>query len=299
MLISVFFNIFADMRIIIADSGSTKTDWCLVQVERQETRIVNQIQTEGINPVHMNKEVIIRNLAPLKKMIGEESDLSLCTFYGAGCTGDYAVRVQQILTTELQLPLNNVQVHSDMLGAARAVCGHEAGIACILGTGSNSCFYDGIAIIDNIPPLGYILGDEGSGAALGKLFLNAVFKRELPDDLCRIFLEETRQTYEEIIEKVYRNPLANRYLASSSTFISKHLTESPELERLVVDNFRAFFRKNIAKYQHLELPVGAIGSIAFHYNEQLRTAAAIEGLHMGKIMKSPMQGLLEYTQQLL
>ena len=277
--------------IIIADSGSTKTDWCLVQWEGLEARVEGEIQTEGINPVHMTHDEIVRIVRKVTSSSLAPADVF---FYGAGCTGDNATRVQQILSAELQIPLDSVHVHSDMLGAARAVCGHEAGIACILGTGSNSCLFDGTAIIDNIPPLGYILGDEGSGAVLGKLFLNALFKRELPDELCQHFLNETGQTYEAIIERVYRKPLANRYLASVSTFIGNHLADYSQLEQLVIDNFRAFFRKNIARYGRTDLPVGAIGSIAFHYQQQLRAAAAIEGFRMGNIIKSPMQGLIEY-----
>lgn len=277
--------------IIIADSGSTKTDWCLVQWEGRESRVDGEMQTEGINPVHMTHDEIVRIV---RKVSLYQENTDEIFFYGAGCTGEHAERVRHILSAELQLSLDSVHVHGDMLGAARAVCGHEAGIACILGTGSNSCLFDGTAIIDNIPPLGYILGDEGSGAVLGKIFLNALFKRELPDELCRLFLDETGQTYEAIIERVYRKPLANRYLASLSTFIGSHLSDYPQLEQLVIDNFRAFFRNNIARYGRPDLPVGAVGSIAFHYQQQLRAAAALEGFRIGKIIKSPMQGLIAY-----
>ena len=285
--------------IIIADSGSTKTDWCLVRVERgvsivegRESIVERRVQTEGINPVHMDKDLIIKSLAPIQKMIVMKDNLSSCQFYGAGCTSEHSGYMQQLLSSALQIPFDNVHVHSDMLGAARAVCSREAGIACILGTGSNSCYYDGTDIIDNIPPLGYILGDEGSGASLGKIFLNALFKRDLPESLRRLFLEESQTTYQEIIERVYRKPLANRYLASLSTFIGAHIKEYPELETIVIDNFRTFFRKNVSKYQHPELPVGAVGSIAYHYQSQLRAAAAIEGYRVGNIIKSPIEGLV-------
>lgn len=272
--------------ILIADSGSTKTDWCVIE----NSEIKAQHQTSGINPVHQTKETIQDILAPVLQLL----PCNDIYFYGAGCSGSYTLFMSEILADTFQIPIENVHVHSDMLGAARAVCGHEAGIACILGTGSNSCYYDGNHIVDNIPPLGYILGDEGSGAVLGKYFLNALFKRELPEELCQLFLTESGLTYADIIERVYRQPMANRFLASTSVFIGKHLDDYPELNQIIIDNFRAFFRKNVTKYQHPELVIGAIGSIANHYQSQLRAAAAIEGFRMGAIIKSPIEGLIAY-----
>ena len=188
---------------------------------------------------------------------------------------------------------DRIEVESDLLGAARAVCQHQEGLACILGTGSNSCFYDGEKIVGNIPPMGYILGDEGSGAVLGKLFLNALFKGALPDGMKADFLQSSGLSYPEIIQRVYRQPMANRFLASTSLYISEHL-DVPALWELVKQNFRDFFHKNIAQYGRHDLPVGAIGSIAYHYRDLLQEVAEEEGYNLSKIAKSPMEGLVAY-----
>ena len=181
-----------------------------------------------------------------------------------------------------------------MLGAAHAVCGHEEGIACILGTGANSCLYDGEQIVANIPPLGYILGDEGSGAVLGKMLLNGIFKGDLPAEIRDLYLEWSGLTYPEIIDKVYRQPLANRFLASSSKFIKDNL-QYAELEGLVRYNFDTFFKKNILKYTMSSIRViSAVGGIASAFEEQLRASADSFGYQVGKVLSSPIDGLIEY-----
>ena len=184
-------------------------------------------------------------------------------------------------------------MNSDLLGAARSLCRKEAGIACILGTGANSCLYDGERIVRNTPALGYILGDEGSGAVLGRLFVNALYKGQLPATLRKSFEHDTGLDLVTIINKVYREPMANRFLASLSTFIGKHLDCEP-LRQLVVQNFRKFFRHNLVAYETSHLPVGAVGSIAWYYREQLAEAAAAEGFRLGTVMQSPMKGLIAF-----
>ena len=184
-------------------------------------------------------------------------------------------------------------VYSDLLGAARAVCGRREGIACILGTGANSCLYDGERIVQNTPALGYILGDEGSGAVLGRRLLNALYKGRLPQHLREAFEQETSLTMSDVIERVYRQPLANRFLASLSPFVARHLDE-PALRNMVIDHFREFLRHNVAPYNAPQLPVGFVGSMAFHYQAELREAAHQEGFIMGDVMKSPIDGLLRY-----
>lgn len=272
--------------IIIADSGSTKTDWAIVS-GRQTTHI----STEGINPVHQDDATILHILrsGPAGSLDDRQPDA--IHFYGAGCTPAAAPRLAGLL--QAVWPEARAEVASDLLGAARALCAHSEGIAAILGTGSNSCLYDGRQITRNIPPLGYILGDEGSGATLGRLFLNALFKEELPASLREEWLSETRQTYADVIEHVYRKPLANRYLASTAPFIRSHLDQCPALRRLVVENFRQFFRKNIAKYGKA-LPVGAVGSIAHHFADELREAAALEGFQIGRVIPHPIDALVEF-----
>lgn len=272
---------------LIADSGSTKTDWCVVD----GGNVVCRIAGHGINPFQQDVEeirLIVEH--ELKNRLGDAGAISEIEFYGAGCRDDKIQMVEGLLRAAF-VNAGRVEVCSDMLGAARALFGREAGIACILGTGANSCLYDGRGIVANVPPLGYILGDEGSGAVLGKLFVNALFKGGLSESLRDKFLEESGLTLATIINKVYREPLANRFLAGMSVFIHDHLDDEG-LESLVVDNFRSFFRRNVNLYGRKELPVGAVGSIACYYRGQLERAAALEGYRLDKVVKSPIDGLV-------
>ena len=257
--------------ILVADSGSTKTDWMM------DGEIITE---NGINPVTMSEEDILSHI----QMMADDT-VSEIFFYGAGCVEPFSEKVRKALMQVF--PQAHVQVESDLLGAARALCGREAGIACILGTGSNSCLYDGERIIDNIPPLGYILGDEGSGAALGKHFLHDLYSGILPQEMIPLFEKETGLTLSEVIQRVYREPLANRFLASLSKFIHQHIDE-PGLQRLVVENFEAFFRVHILPYNRPDLPVSFVGSIAWFYQDQLRTAAETFGLTLGTVFRSPL-----------
>lgn len=274
--------------ILIADSGSTKTDWCVAE----GGKVVMRIATQGINPFHQDEKTIISIINDeLMTQLGDTKTGAIY-FYGSGCRDEF-VPLMQSAFSRFFPQASAIEVHGDLLGAARAVCGAGQGVACILGTGANSCLYDGKAIVCNTPPLGYILGDEGSGAVLGRLLVNSVFKRQLPDDICEAFVRETALTQADIIRRVYREPLANRFLASLAPFVHRHIDSRP-LQTLVVGNFRNFFRRNILQYGRPELPVGCVGSIAFFFAEQLREAAEAEGLVIGNILRSPMDGLVEY-----
>ena len=188
-----------------------------------------------------------------------------------------------------------IHVQSDLMAAARALCGNQPGIACILGTGSNSCLYDGESIVKNISPMGFILGDEGSGAVLGKHFINYLFKGNSSHQLMKEFTEETGLTMTDIINKVYREPLPNRFLASLAPFIHAHLDDL-DVRNLVIDNFRMFFVRNIQHYQSPHLKVNAVGSIAYYFKDCLQEAAIQEGYELGIVLKSPMDGLIKYHQ---
>lgn len=271
---------------LIADSGGTKTDWVLTD----ETGIVQRVQTQGINPFHQSEEDI---LAILHEVNCHLSTLNCqLSFYGSGVRPELEPVVVSLLLKAFPLAAT-VEAHSDLLGAARAVCGCAEGIACILGTGANSGLYDGRQIVRNTPPLGYVLGDEGSGAVLGIRFLNALYKGFMPSVLVSEFEKDMNMTVADVIARVYRQPMANRFLASLSPFISRHL-DNPQVRQLVVDNFRDFFRRNLVQYQRQDLPVGFVGSIAWHYAEQLKEAAASEGFRVGQILQSPMDGLIAY-----
>ena len=213
-------------------------------------------------------------------------------FYGSGCREETIPAMKTILHSAFN---NNIEVeiYSDLLGAARAICGHEEGIACILGTGSNSCLYDGKKIVGNIPPLGYILGDEGSGATLGKIFINEIFKNSQMNDLTKEFLQVLKMTEGDIIDRVYRQPMANRFLASLAPFIHSHIKRH-EVNEIVTENFRQFLLKNVKRYHRDDLQVSFIGSIAWHFKSQLLQSALEENVYVGSVEKSPMDGLLRY-----
>ena len=278
--------------ILIADSGSTKTDWCLTC----HGEAVARVATQGINPFYQNDGeigAIIQNelLSQLDQQ--QVESISEVYYYGAGIRPEMRERMRNVLASSLKT--DRVEVENDLLGAARALFGREEGIACILGTGSNSGLYDGRSIVANTPPLGFILGDEGSGAVLGKHFIGALCKGLLPGDLMAEFSQATGMTMADIIQAVYRQPLPNRFLASLSPFIHDHL-HLTAVRQLVVDNFRAFFRRNLVQYGRPDLHVRVIGSIACHYEPLLREAADLEGFLLDRVEKSPMSGLICYHQ---
>ena len=279
---------------LIADSGSTKTDWCLCN----KGSVVLNIQTQGINPYHQTEEAIEEVLREeLLPQLTRESRLTAhsstsIVFYGSGCANETACnRIKEALFKVLAT--EDVTVHSDLLGAARALCGHEEGIACVLGTGSNSCLYNGKEIIANTPPLGYILGDEGSSAVLGRRLVGDCLKNQLPEALRDEFLAEYQLTEEIILEKVYRQPLANRFLASLTPFLSKH-KEVPEVHKLLVESFVDFFVRNVKQYRRPWLPIHFVGSIANAFSAELKVAAESLGMELGTIMQSPIEGLVKY-----
>lgn len=274
--------------ILIADSGSTKTTWCLAEKGRAERCVT----TQGINPFHQDTAAVSAIVAGELLPLLEGASPEAVFFYGSGCRANKIPAMEQLLA-EAFPTASRVEAHGDLLAAARAVCGRSMGMAAILGTGANSCLYDGRKIVMNTPPLGYILGDEGSGAVLGRQFVNALFKGFLPKMVADGFLADTGLTLDSLIERVYREPLANRFLASLSLHILKR-ADCAEVRTIIVDNFRSFFRRNVAAYGHNELPVGAVGSIAYHYAPFLAEAAAAEGYTMGRIIKSPMPGLVDY-----
>ena len=205
--------------ILIADSGSTKTDWCIVF----NGTSVKRMGTKGINPFFQSEEEIQQELTHSLLPQLPEGAINSVFFYGAGCTPEKAPVLRRAIADSLPV-IGNIKAYSDMLAAARGLCGHEAGIACILGTGSNSCFYNGEEIVNNISPLGFILGDEGSGAVLGKLLVGDVLKNQLPPAIKEAFLKQFGLTAPEIIDRVYRQPFPNRFLASLSPFLAQHLS---------------------------------------------------------------------------
>ena len=270
---------------IIADSGSTKTDWLIGS---------KRISTQGINPIHQDDDTIlaILNNELLSHLSPLTSHPQTIRFYGAGVRPEQEERMERLLA-QVFPKATSIEAKSDMLGAARALCGKEEGLACILGTGANSCLFDGKHIIQNTPPLGYILGDEGSGAVMGRMFLNALYKNRLYEGAKEEFEQFLKLNMANVIERVYRQPMANRWLASLCPYIRQHL-DQPSVQEVVVQNFRLFIRHNLAPYRRPHLPINAVGSVAHFFRPQLEQAAAAEGYTIGQILRSP----LDAAQQL-
>lgn len=268
--------------ILTADSGSTKTTWLLTDDSASV-----KLTTQGINPFHQTEDVMRHIICDelLKHSdfpIGKS--VETINFYGAGCTREKAPILKSILKE--CFPTAEVEVDSDMLGAARALFGNSEGIACILGTGSNSCLYDGKNIVSNVSPMGYILGDEGSGAVLGKTFINLLYKGGHTEEV-KAFEAKTHLTQADIIQKVYREKMPNRFLASLAPYIES-VKDTPWVNDMITDCFRLFFRRNIAHYNRPDLCCSFVGSIAYYFESELRMAAKKEGSLIGKIMKEPL-----------
>lgn len=276
--------------ILIADSGSTKTDWCVVE----NGVLVQQIFTKGTNPFFQSEEEISNEIATALLPELKTDEFDAVYFYGAGCGfPDKIEIVHRAISKQLKVK-GNVEVATDMLAAARGLCGREAGIACIMGTGSNSCYYDGENIVANVSPLGFILGDEGSGACLGKLMVGDLLKNQMNPELKEKFLKQFDLTPADIIDRVYRKPFPNRFLASLSPFLAQNINE-PCVHELVLNSFKAFFKRNIMQYENYQyLKVNLIGSVAFYYKEVLAEAAEAMGIQLGTIIQSPMEGLIKY-----
>ena len=272
---------------LIAESGSTRTEWALVE----DNRLIQRAFTEGLNPFFQTRREISRSVRLGLPEHFFKRKLEQVYYYGAGCTSYEKKNVLGAsLVAQFKTP---IQVESDLLAAARGLFKCEAGIACILGTGSNSCLYDGKGIVKSISPLGFVLGDEGSGAVLGKLLVGDVLKNQLPAALQEAFWAESGLTPAIIMEKVYKGSFPNRFLASLSPFLLRHI-EEPAIRDLVNNSFRAFFARNVMQYDYREHPVYLTGSIAWYYQDILKDVAREFELRLGTIVQSPVQGLIHY-----
>lgn len=274
--------------ILISDSGSTKTDWVLLE----GNAVLLRVKTQGFNPTQQSCEdiadVLAKELKP--QLDGREPDEIF--FYGAGCAYEEAdSRMRKALET--LFVTRKIEINSDLLAAARALCGREEGIACILGTGSNSCYYNGREIVDNIPPLGFILGDEGSGATLGRQLVNGCLKRQFSGEICTRFFEQYNLDVAKILEKVYREPMPGRFLASLAPFLYEN-RRNPQIHKMLVENFVIFFKHNSMAYRRSWLPIHFVGGIATSFQEEVKVAAESLGLSIGNIVESPMKGLIEF-----
>lgn len=274
---------------LIADAGSTKIDWILLD---NEGDIAAEFYTVGVNALLASTEEVNSMLMEVKEQL-PEGKIDGIYYYGSGCATDRICNRMRELIAEVW-DSDEIFVSTDLLGAARSLFGKNKGIVCILGTGSNSCLYDGNTISMNIPSLGYILGDEGSGAALGKRLISDAMKRQLPEKIRTDFLNEYSLTVEELLERVYRQPFPNRFLASLVPFISKNIW-NPYLYSIVLKEFQDFFTRNVAMYPGGRyLPIGFVGGIANTFSDILTEAASLQGFKVSTIVKSPARGLAAF-----
>lgn len=278
-------------NLLIADAGSTKIDWAYLSPDGG----VRLFQTEGLNALLASGDDMARVFGTVCKSL-PDSEVNQVFYYGAGCASQAICgKIRQALSSTLST--GDVIVASDLLGAARALLGHEPGIACILGTGSNSCLYDGTDITMNIPPMGFILGDEGSGASLGKRLLGDIAKTVAPEHIRDHFARRFALTVPDILDRVYRQAAPNRFLASMVPFISDNIRD-PYMTALVRREFSDFLSRNVMLYPGAnEMPVHFTGSIARVFGDILRDAAASAGLSLGTILDAPMPGLITYHTQ--
>lgn len=276
--------------ILIADAGATKIEWAALG-NRDAAPIV--VRTTGVNAVVCSEDTIAESFQEAAVRLPAAQPGAMIYYYGAGCaTRAICGKVASALRDTW--PGATVYVESDLVGAARALLGRGEGIACILGTGSNACLCNQGEIRDKITSLGYILGDEGSGAAIGKRLLSDYFKGYMPDILKDRFEEKFHLSLEDVLDRLYRQPAPNRYLASFTPFLKEH-EESTYVTALLINEFSAFLSNYVAKFEGARhLPICFTGSIAHHFARQLRTAADSLGLKVGRIESSPMEGLIAY-----
>ena len=279
-----------DDSILIADSGATKTAW--VYLEKSK---VTRFTTAGISPYHMSQpqiESLVKKEFP-KKILS--SSISRIYYYGTGCKTSANAKM---VSKALQHHFGDARIHvtHDLMGAAIATCGNKAGIACILGTGSNSCYFNGKKILSNSPGLGFVLGDEASGAYFGKILVQHFLYKKMDLVLEKAFIKAFNTNKEEILHKVYKEPFPNRYLAQFATFLSAHRGHYI-IENIIEDGLREFFGTHLIRYPQVDkLPIHFVGSIAFHFKDKIDELCMVYGFQLGQILKDPMNGLKTYHQ---
>lgn len=274
---------------LIVDSGSTKTDWCLISAVDDPI----YFKTEGINPIYVGREEISK-LVREQVIPRTDGQVEEVHFFGAGC--NYPARKEVVLDSiGSHFPHSEVFVESDLMGACLALFGNEAGIGGILGTGAGSCLFDGRLVQEIVPGLGYAMGDEGSGAYLGKQLISSFFRKKMPKDLKEVYPQEYQS--EDIIKTIYSNRYPSRVLASMTLFLSTHKAH-PFVQDLVTQAFIKFCEAFVLPYRdYRSHQVGVVGSIAYHFSDMLQVAARETGLEEIRIVQSPIHELVGYFQE--
>lgn len=277
---------------LIADSGATKAEWCLLNNGKKKI-----LFTQGISPYFLSTdqiaELVTKELAAKLK----NTTVEQIHYYGTGCSNiENAKSVKKALARVF--PKAGVHVNTDLMAAARAVCGYEKGVACILGTGSNSCFYNGKNIVKNSPGIGYVLGDEGSGAYLGKKVIQYYLYNTFDEDLRARFDAKFVTNASEILDNVYKKPLPNRYLASFTLFLVENRGHYM-IENIIEDGLNDFFFQHLCKYNEVwKYPVNFVGSVAYGFKDVIDQLCHSYEFDLGKVLKNPMEGLIKYHREL-
>jgi glucosamine kinase len=273
---------------LIADSGATKTEWCVLKKGKKKT-----IFTQGISPYFLSTDQIVSLLEKELWPSVRTSEITAIHYYGTGCANpDNARSVKKALGKVF--PAAKATVTHDLMAAARALCGEQKGIACILGTGSNSCYYDGKKIVRNSPGLGYVLGDEGSGAYLGKKVIQYYLYHTFDEELRARFDATFTTTAPEILESVYKKPLPSRYLAGYTRFLAENRGHYM-IENIIEDGLNDFFFQHLCKYKEVwKYPVHFTGGVAFGFRDIIQQLCHTYEFELGQVLQHPMQGLVRY-----
>jgi glucosamine kinase len=273
---------------LIADSGATKAQWVILQNGRKKS-----IHTQGISPYFLSAEQIVDLLRAELAGKLKNADITEIFYYGTGCANpDNAKSVKKALRTVF--PGAKVDVQTDLVAAARAVCGHEKGVACILGTGANSCYFNGRKIVQNSPGLGYVLGDEGSGAYLGKKVIQYYLYNTFDEELRARFDARFVTTSSEILDAVYKKPMPNRYLAGFAMFLAENRGHFM-IENIIEDGLNDFFFQHLCKYGEIwKYPVSFVGSVAYGFKDVIADLCHSYEFELGTVLKAPMPGLVTF-----
>ena len=278
---------------LIADSGSTKTDWVVLDGNNE----IISFQTEGLNPFFKNSETIYKVLMSVEEIQSYKEKIKAIFFYGAGCS---STEMNNVVYQGLKkaFPQAHVHVKHDLLGASIALCGNQKGICAILGTGSNSCVFDGEKIIEEQVSLGYILGDEGAGTDIGKRLLKDYLYQTMPRHLSQELSTDYHLTKTKILQQIYQSEAPNRYLASFARWVGKRKKNEAYLRNLVEQSFQSFITTHIIKYpDYKQYTFNVVGSVAYHFQEELTKVATQYHLKIGEILQKPIEGLITYHKK--
>lgn len=274
--------------ILVADSGSSKTDW--LGYHSGETI---SFHTQGINPYFLNAQDIFKILSKMPELEAFAADVKEIYFYGSGCSSPDK---HEVISNGLSSYFTNayISVENDLIGSAYATCGDKEGLICILGTGSNVSYYNGTSTFDSNYGLGYILGDEGSGSFFGKKMITSYLYQQMPEDLRVLFAKEFNADRETVISNVYQKPLPNTYLASFSRFMAQNI-KHPFILQVLHNGFQEFIDVNIKDFKNYQnIDCHFVGSIAFYYQDILKQVCKKNNLKLGKILQKPIEGIYTY-----